>query len=184
MLNKKSFSILMLLVSLPLLAAEGGHHGPDVVELIARTLNVAVFAGILFYFLKTPVADFFATRVSKIKSDLEMAKTSRIEAEKRLAEIEEKMSGLDLEVEAIAQKARADAEREKARLKEKVELETEKIREQAAKDIAHAKSEALTEVKRYVVDLAMEQVEDVLKDRMTKQDQERLVQKFAEKLGA
>jgi len=184
MLNKKRLStmVLLLLTGLPLLASEG--HGPDVVELIAKTFNWIIFAWILYYFLKKPLADFFATRVSKIREDLEMAKTSREDAEKRLAEIEEKMSGLDAEVEAIAQKARADAEKERIRLKKKADEDAEKIRKQAAKDIEQAKEEALSDVKRYVVDLAMERVESELEKRMTEADQERLVHDFAQKLGA
>lgn len=184
MLSKNTWTIVVALLffGLPVFGSSG--HGPDYVELVARFLNVSIFAWILYFFLKQPVADFFVHRVSKIKEDLEMAKTSREEAEKRLAEIEEQMSGLDAELKEIAEKAHEEAEKEMVRLKKKAEEEALKIRQQAAKDIEQAKLEALLQLKRHVVDLAMSQVERTLSGKVSKEDHERLIQEFAEKLGA
>jgi F-type H+-transporting ATPase subunit b len=189
MLSKKNTIMvtMFLLAGLPLLASGGhgqAHHGPDFIELLARVLNVSIFAWILYHFLRQPVADFFSSRRRKIIENLEMAKRSREEAQKRLAEIDEKMAGLEHELEAIAQKAREDAEKESRRLLLKAEEETEKIKAQAAKDMEQAKAEAFHDVRKYVVDIAMNRVESVIAEKITTEDQERLIEEFAEKLGA
>lgn len=184
---KSKFSVkvaMLCLIAVPALAGSGGeHHGPDVVELLARTLNVAIFAWILYFFLKSPLADFFKNRAARIKQDLEMAKSSREEAERRLAEIEAKMAGLDEELDQIAQKAREEAEAESERMKLKVEEETAKIRKQAEQEIEQAKVDAIKKVKTHIVDLAIQRVESEIAGRVTTEDQDRLIQEFAEKMG-
>ena len=51
-------------------AAETEAHGSDIVGMIARAVNFAIFAGTLFYFLQSPIRTYLAGRSGQIRSDL------------------------------------------------------------------------------------------------------------------
>lgn len=166
------------------MASEGGGHGFDVVEFIARLVNTVIFFGVLYYFLKEPVKGFFSKRLSDIKEALELAERSREEAKKRLQEIDEKLANLDRELEEIEQQAREEAEKEKQRITQQAKSEADHILAQAKAEIEQIKRRAIADLKEYVTDLSLEHAEAGLKERLTDEDRNRLFSDFTSKLGA
>jgi len=186
-MNKKLTSwigFFFCLSALPVMASEGGGHGFDMVEFIARIVNTAIFFGILYYFLKEPVKGFFSKRLSDIKEALELAEHSREEAKKRLGEIDAKLASLDQELEEIEQQARKEAEKEKERINKQAKSEAEHIMAQAKAEIDNVKRQAIADLRAYVTDLGIEKAEAVLKESLTDKDRNNLFSEFTTKLGA
>ena len=119
-MNRRTFALLLILalVLVPGTAlaqehaaekkeeAESGHGGTK--ELIWKIVNFVAFFGILFYFLRNPAGEFFANRTAAIQREMVEAKAAREKAEKRLAEIEQKLARLSEEIAEF----RAEAGRE------------------------------------------------------------------------
>ena len=63
--------VLSLLLAGAARAADGGDTG--MTDLLYRLLNFALLAGVLIYFARTPVRDFFAARRASIETQLSEA---------------------------------------------------------------------------------------------------------------
>lgn len=161
--------------------AEGGHGGTK--ELIWKIVNFVAFFGLLFYFLRKPAGEFFANRTAAIQREMVEAKAAREKAERRLAEIEQKLARLSEEIAEF----RAAAGREDVITAERMRQETEA---EAAKILANAEAEidtmartARLELKTYTAQLAVELAKERIQKEMDAQSQERLVNRYVADLG-
>lgn len=59
--------VLLLMVSTYALASEAGHESTDIVQ---RTVNFLLFAGLIWYLVAEPVKNYFASRSSGIADEL------------------------------------------------------------------------------------------------------------------
>ncbi|MCB1044324.1 MAG: ATP synthase F0 subunit B [Acidobacteria bacterium] len=171
------------LISVPALASGGEGGISEGALLAAKAVNFLIFVGILVYFLRDAVRNFFVSRLAHIKESLELAERSRQEAKRRLDEIEEKMGNLDQELEAIERTARDDAEREKQRIQDQAAREAERIIEQARSEVENMKRHAIGELRKHILELAFAQAEQDLEGVAAK-DKNRVFDDFTAKLGA
>ncbi len=95
--------LLLLLVSAgtAFASAEGAEGGGSWTTqmLIWRVINTAALIGILVYFLKKPMVNFFSERHAQIQKDLEDAKEQRDRAERTIAEYEKKIGEMGRELD-------------------------------------------------------------------------------------
>ena len=145
-------------------------------DLIYKTVNFAIMAGLLIYFLRKPAADFFAGRTAAIQKGMAEAKIAREAAEKRLAEIEAKLGMLGDEIGNL----RADAGLEDAlqaeRMRQASEADAAKILASAESEIDTLTRAARLELKSYAAQLAVDLAEVQIKGRMSAGEQEHLLQ--------
>ena len=59
--------VLLLMVSTYALASEGGHEGSDIVQ---RTVNFLLFAGLIWYLIAEPVKNYFSSRTQGVADEL------------------------------------------------------------------------------------------------------------------
>ena len=111
-LSVLGWGMLLLLAGVALAseaAGHGGGHGgispAKVTDLILRTVNFVVFAGILFYLLakKVKVKDIFASRSQEIAKTLDDLQAEKDAAAKALADMEAKLAAVAEEREKIIQ---------------------------------------------------------------------------------
>ncbi len=55
-------------------------HGQTILQSIAKVVNFAILGGVLFYFLKTPIGVYLASRATQIRQDLVTASDMRATA--------------------------------------------------------------------------------------------------------
>lgn len=103
----------------------------------AVVLAVDMFVLFFFvsYFMLNPIRNMLNKRKERIANDREQAELSRAEAEKLKAEYDEKISNIEKDAEAILSEARRKALKNEERI-------VEEAKEEAARILAHAKSEA------------------------------------------
>ena len=145
-------------------------------------LNFAVIALLIFFASKTKIPAMFRSRTAAIKQNLEEARQASTEAQRRLGDIEQRLSKLDVEIAAMRSAAEADAAAEEARIRSAAEEDKQKVVEMAEQEIAAATRSARRELKSYVADLAV----TLAQRRMqvdAKTDQA-LVHSFVAQLGA
>lgn len=166
-----------LLLAAPLFAAEGGEHGgTPLMEWVWRIVNFAILVFILVKFTGKPLKDYLAQRKELIEKSIKEAQEAKELAKKALAEVEARLTLKDKEIEEIISSAKSSGEREKTRLIEEGEKLKVKILEQAKTNIDFEVKKAKESIKAEAVEAAMQLAEEKIKTKLTKDDQEKLLQ--------
>jgi len=165
-------------------ATEGEHGKAEDgwLPLIAKIVNFGLLAGILAYYLKTPIQTHLASRATQIRHDLVTAAELRATAEAQLAEIDSKLKALPGELEALRVQGAQDVRDERVRIEQTAATERQRLLDQTRRDI----DMRLRIARRQLLELAAQLSVDVAKKRIattiTAEDQLRLVDQYATQL--
>ena len=118
-------------------------------------LNFAVIAGAVLYLSKKNLPGIFRNRTASIQKAMQEAKQASEDANRRLAEIETRLSRLDTEIGAMRTTAEKEAVAEEARIQAAAEEDARKIVESAGQEIAAAAKLARRELTAYAANLAV-----------------------------
>ena len=144
-------------------------------------LNFAIVAGVVLYFSKKNLPGMFRNRTASIQKAMQEARQASEDANRRLGEIEARLSRLDAEIAGMRATAEKDAAAEEARIKAAAEEDARKIVESAEQEIAAAAKLARRELTDYAANLAVSLAAKQIKvDAATDQA---LVQGFARELS-
>lgn len=147
-------------------------------ELLWKSANFLILAGLLGYFIRKKAGAFFLSRTQAIRKDIDEAGRQRREADGRFAEIEARLKNLDAEIEALRQSARGEMAAESERLRQETADGLRKIREQSAQDVLSAAKAARHEVKTYAADLAIGLAAGKIRSGLTPSADEGLILAF------
>lgn len=172
--------MLFGLIHMPrLFAMEWG----ELMPVIAKVFNLLLFAGVMYFVLRRPLAEAFRARQEGIRRDLMRAEEERRAAVAKLEEVEERLAGLDSEVEAIREQARREAAEERARIERAAEEEVRKIREQARREIESASKAARAELRAYAAEQSVRMAEEMIRREIRPEDDAHLVKEYVGELG-
>jgi len=160
--------------------AEGGEHG--VLSLVAKVFNFAILAGVLVYFLKTPIAGYLASRGTQIQQDLVTASNTRAAASSQLAEIDRQLKALPAELEALRVRGAEDVKAERARIEQTAAAERERLLAQTRREIDMRLRIARRELIEHAARLAVGIAEARIARSITPDDQLRMVDRYAHQL--
>jgi F-type H+-transporting ATPase subunit b len=118
-------------------------------------LNFAVVAGAVVYLSKKNLPGMFRNRTASIQKAMQEARQASEDANRRLAEIETRLSRLDSEITGMRATAEKEAVAEEARIKAAAEEDGRKIVESAEQEIAAAAKLARRELTTYAANLAV-----------------------------
>ncbi len=161
----------------------GGEALGEYLPVIAKVVNLLLFAGLLFYILRRPVAQAFRDRREGIRRDLMQAQEERNAALAKLEEVEARLARLDEEVEAIRAQAQREAAEERARIERSTEDEIRKVREQAQREIESAAKAARAELRAYASEQSVRLAEEMIRRDIRPEDDARLMGEYVEELG-
>ncbi|OGW46897.1 MAG: ATP synthase F0 subunit B [Nitrospirae bacterium RBG_13_41_22] len=162
---------------------EAEHATPLWKEYMWKIINFGILILILFKFAKKPLQNFLQKRTELIEKTLNEAKEAKEAATKALKEVEERLKVKDSEIEAIMSAAKKSGEHERDSIIEESTRLKEKILEQAKTNIDFELKHAKEVLKAEAVELAMELAEKKLKDKLTKDEQEKLLEDSLMKIG-
>ena len=162
-------------------AAEEGHSmWPDFWQ---RVLNFSIMAAvIIFLFKKFNLKGFFVKRTESIANTLNELETKKKEAEQTYEEYKEKLAQLDKETDRILQEYVEQGKREKARIIANAERAAAEIQEQTDVAIEQEIKSAKEDLKREIAELSVAAAETLLKEKIGKKDQKKLVDDFMTKV--
>ncbi len=146
---------------------------------ILKLANMLLFLGVLTYFAGGPVKNAFAQRSAAIKQAAEEAKERREKADRMASDIQARLAAIEAEVRAIHERAQAEGERQKRELIAAAEAESQKILTNARNEVDNRLKHARTELTEFAGQLASERAEQILREKITPDDQKKL---FAESL--
>lgn len=181
--------LVLVFVSLSLgtaLAASGGDSGSKGWQNTDwfRVMNFVVLAGVLFFILRKPVSQALSSRIKDIKEQLESLEVQKTEAEKQLAQYNEKLSQLESEAEKIVDGYIKQGNEAKAKILKEAERTAEKLQDQAKRNIEHEFAKAKQKLQQEVVESSLQKAEESLKKKITAQDQDKLVDEYLIKVVA
>ena len=165
-------------------AAAAAPHGQTVLQTVAKLANFAILAGVLVYFLRTPIRTYLQSRATAIRSDLVAASEMRATATAQLAEIERKLQSLPAELTALKAQGAQDVAAEQARIAQAAALERERLIEQTRREIAMRLQVARRQLTEHAAQLAVQVAEERIRRTITPDDQLRLVERYTEQLRA
>lgn len=160
--------------------AEAPNNG--IVPTVARLFNFALLAGILVYFLKTPIATYLASRGAQIRQALVTAAEMRATATAQLAAIEAKVKALPAELEALRVRGAEDVKAEQARMAQAAAAERQRLIEQMRREIDMRLRVARRDLTEHAAKLAIGIAEERIKRTITPDDQLRLVDRYTTQL--
>ncbi len=153
-------------------------------ELFWRVVNFIALMIILVKFGAKPIASGLSGRQKQIRSEIEGLEERKVTAEQSYRDFEEKLAGVEKEIDTIVEKAVAQAEIEKAKILEKAEQSAADIKRQAEQAIQNEITEAKSLLKNDIADQAAAMAEELIKKNLTPDDQVKIIEDYLEKVGA
>lgn len=192
-LNKVvGFAVSAFLLVLPLVlwAAEEGHEahgghvegGSHLSALAFSAINFLLFVFVLRKYAIPAVRESLRRRRDTIAQALNEGKKAKEEAEAIRREYEQRLAGLAAEQERLQQQARADAEREKERILHEARQMAERARTEAQQIMQREVAEARRILRQEVAAQAVQLASELVRSRLTPNDQNRLVQDFVQEV--
>lgn len=192
--NKKTLFLYSLLVltlvlfnfvfiSLAIGAEEGAEHPSLFKDYLWKIINFGILFFILYKFAKKPLQSFFKQRSETIEKTLNEAREAKELAQKALQAVQEKLKTKDEDIEKILAASKRVGEEEREILIKQADKLKERILEQAKANIEYELRHAKEAIKAEAVEIAMEIAEKKIKEKLTKEDQEKLLEDSLTKIG-
>lgn len=169
-------TLLISLIASVAIAAEAGHAEVGWKDWLYKVINFAILVFLIVYFLGKPIKNFLAQRKELIEKSIREAQEAKELAQKALQEVEEKLKLKDKEVQEILDTARKIGEQEKQQIIQETDKLREKILEQAKTNIEFELKMAKDALRLEAAELAIELSEQKLKEKITPEEQQRLLQ--------
>jgi F-type H+-transporting ATPase subunit b len=133
------------------------HVKTETAAQIFEDINSGILILVVVVLLVKVVPGILRKRSATLQKDLTLAHAATEDANRRLAEVEARLSRLDTESEAIRLQAEKDSVEDEKRIAAALELERERIVASAEQEIAATQAAAQRELKKFAADLAIDQ---------------------------
>jgi F-type H+-transporting ATPase subunit b len=183
--------ITLILLSLPIIllvagvahASEEGASPWTMSKQIWRVINSIALVALLVYFLKKPWVNFFSERKANIERDLQEAKEQRARAEALIQEYRRKIADMEKELDKMRAELSKSAEAEREKVLVNAERMAASIIEAARMTADQEVRKAKTTLKNDAVGLAMEMAEQLIRDKITDADRQKMTEDYLVKVG-
>jgi F-type H+-transporting ATPase subunit b len=167
--------------------SSGGEHGAvldpaKLPDLLWRTVNFVIFAGILYKLAAKPIKQFFAGRNADIGTEIQDLETARMKLQKALKEAKAQLDAVAAEREQLIQQYIAEGEAEKAKIIAKAEQTAQRLKDMAIMTIEGETKKAAADLKKEIIETAVKLSEQIIKERIVPEDQQRLVDDYLAKV--
>jgi F-type H+-transporting ATPase subunit b len=146
--------------------------------LLWPTVNFIILVGILWYFLKQPMATYLTERHTAIRRELVEAANVKATAAAQLAEIDRKLQALPGVIEALKHRGAEEIAAEEQRIAGVAAAERDRLLEQTRREIDLQVRLAKRELVEHAAELAVQIATDRIKQNITPADQARLVDRY------
>jgi F-type H+-transporting ATPase subunit b len=177
---KRTFLQLIVVFLIAGAAEASGEKSDGAVlkETLFQAFNLALLLGVLFYFGRKPISEFFSTRRGTIQSELSQAAELLAQAEKRNSELQRRLVSLGSDVEGIRDESARRAEQEAERILNDARDAAERIRRDARAGVAQELRRAQADLREEAAELALEIAARKLAENVGDADRDRLVDEF------
>lgn len=161
------------------LARHAGMSTESMARLL-EDLNSAVLIGAILWLIFKYVPPMFRKRSETLQKQLFDARSATAEANARLAVVEERLSKLGIEIEAIRAQTERDSANDEKRILESLEAEKQRLMASLEQEIEAAGATARRDLKKYAANLAIERA--MAQIHLTPDDDRALIRSFSQDL--
>ncbi len=151
-------------------------------NLLWWTVNFLVLCVILVKYGKKPTVEIFQSRREAIENEYKELEEKKAEAEARYKEYEAKLASLEEEAKAIVEAFIEQGQKEKERIIKEAYETAERIKQQAEFYVQQELEKARAALRQEVAELSVKMAEQIIREKMTPEDQKRLVKEFIERV--
>jgi F-type H+-transporting ATPase subunit b len=152
-------------------------------EFMARTMedlnSVILILAILWFIFRT-VPKMYRKRSQTLQKQLFDARSATTEANERLAVVEERLSKLAIEIDAIREQTLRDSADDEKRIQESLEAEKQRMMASVEQEIDAVGAAARRDLKKYAASLAVERAMSEI--RLSDDDDRALIGSFGQNL--
>lgn len=159
----------------------GGEHHDNTT--LWKTVNFVILAAAIGYGLAKFGGAFFRSRTEEIQRGIAEATALRKDAEARAAEMEGRLQNLTAEIEELRRTTREELDAEDRRIAAETERMMGRMQANAEHEIASVAKQARKDLRAYSAELALELARQKIRNRMTPETAESLVNTFVRDLG-
>jgi F-type H+-transporting ATPase subunit b len=159
-----------------------GKDLPLWLQLFLQFINFAILVAALVYFLRKPLKEYLLKRHDAVKGKIEEADRLLREAEETKKMYEERLSGLEGEIEVFRASALVEMERERKKVLDDARGLASRIQEQAHLAYEQEMKEALAKVRAEVAGRTIAAAERKVRETFRKKDHDRMVEEFIQKV--
>ncbi|MCK4910888.1 MAG: F0F1 ATP synthase subunit B [Thermodesulfovibrionales bacterium] len=195
MMTKKSYrpavivpAVLIVLFAAGLAFASGGgggegEHGGSLLKgFLIQVLNFSILVGVLVWFARKPIREFFAGRTEAINKGIAEAREAREAAERALEEVQKKLDSSDAEIEKMIKAARESGQREREHLINEGQRMSQRIIKQAKSGIEFELNQATEGLKAEAAEYAVKLAEEKIGSKLDDAEQMKLLEDAIKRL--
>lgn len=161
---------------------EAGAHGPNYMDFVLRMVNLVIFVGLIWFLAGKKIKGFFSGRQAQIKNELDDLEARRRNAEAKLRQVEKSISNIEQERQTVLDEFVAQGEALKKSILDEAEKKAQRMLSQAEIAIATERNTALGELRSEMAELIVEAAEKILREKLTKEEHEKLVEDYLTKV--
>lgn len=179
----KSRDGMVTVLALVLLGVVSHYNPADPwINLLARVGNLLIFLYILWRMAGRKAIAFLSGRRSGIAAELENLKQRKVEAERRLAELQRRIADVEAERDSILAESRSQAEALKTSILAEAEREARQLRENAGRAAESEGKLAVEQLRAQLADAIVEAVQATLQKRLTTAQHAKLIDNSLKKV--
>ena len=156
------------------------HMSTETTAKIFEDLNSAILIGAILWFLLRMVPKILRKRSETLQKQLLDARLATTQANERLSAVEERLSKLGIEIEAIREQTERESASDERHIHEALEAERQRIVASAEQEIEAAGAAARRDLKKFAAELAVERA--LGRIHLSSEDDHALIRTFAEGL--
>lgn len=143
-----------------------------------QIFNFVVFLVVLFFALRRPVREFWASRTHQIRFEIDEAARLKGESQERHDVIQGRLARIDREMKDLVQSLEKDGELEKKRIAEEARRFVVRLQGDSERIAAQEVRKAQEILKGQAVQLSLELAERLIRENLKGSDQTRMVEKY------
>lgn len=172
--------------------AHGGHGSLSFTEIIQGEHSLEFWGAVVNFVLlllvlrklgKQPLQNFLTNRSKSVEDGMQEAAALKAEAQRVFDEYSARLKTMDTEIEQLKQDIRTAAEADKQRIIDEAKRSAERMHADTENLIAQQSRELADDVRAKVVSAAMAAAEEVIRQAMSKDEQQVLAQNFVGELA-
>ncbi len=164
-------------------AAEGHEAITFMGDWLPRLVNFGIVASVVVYFARKPVRNFFANRSAEIAKAIQESREARERAVAALEDMERKIKEMEAETGRMVAEAQTRSEKDKQALIEEGKKVAQDVQAQVKQGIESELHKAKTTLAAEAALLSLDLAESRIKEKISDQDQERIVNEYISKVG-
>jgi F-type H+-transporting ATPase subunit b len=183
-MNKKLMALLVLLAPVFAFAAEEAAGASESIpfNVVLMAINFLIYIGVLWYFLRHPIKNYFKTREENFKQALVKADSARHEAQAQKREVLDRLAKLQESTDESIEQARRDAQQIKIKIMQEAEELSVKLREDATRTTHFEIERAKNELRSTLLAESVVIAQTILSEKIAETDQKRLQTEFVDKI--